>query len=266
MIQTRNTDLVNLREILRVHPHILLPALTKLLVILDTQAPVHYLNIWFAVRKNTGYVPNGRNLSQLCNAFLRYGVLFFAQIRKRTTFNWVSSGGPIGVGTLQGSYKKRHFEGSVLRQSREQTTIIATTNTSVFELSGDIVWTTQRDYSPRANMVSANDLQSVSLLLYENSAEHSFFKNYKDELLFLTSTSDCVSIHQPLTTQKGISKSHYTLRKFNLEKLTTDAAHIAAPRSRNCSKTRSRPQNRTRSRPEDRTGSAVSNGERGHQD
>ena len=107
MIQTRNTDLVNLREILRVHPHILLPALTKLLVILDTQAPVHYLNIWFAVRKNTGYVPNGRNLSQLCHAFLQYGVLFFAQIRKRTTFNWVSSGGPIGVGTLQGSYKKR---------------------------------------------------------------------------------------------------------------------------------------------------------------
>ena len=118
-----------------------------------------------------------QNLTQLCNAFLRHGVLFFARIRKNTTFNWVASKGPIVVGTLQGAYKRNHFEASVLKKLRKDTTIIATMNTSVFKIKGRIMWTTQRNYSPRANMVSVDGFQSVSWLLYRDHAECSFFKN-----------------------------------------------------------------------------------------
>ena len=79
-----------------------------------------------------------QNLTQLCNAFLRHGVLFFARIRKNTTFNWGAYKGPIVVGTLQGAYKRNHFEASVQKKLRKDTTIIATMNTSVFKIKGRI--------------------------------------------------------------------------------------------------------------------------------
>ena len=172
-----------------------------------------------------------QNLTQLCNAFLRHGVLFFARIRKNTTFNWGAYKGPIVVGTLQGAYKRNPFRGF---RSKE----------------------IKKGYDNNCNnkhKCVQNQRQNQSVLLYRDRAECSFFKNYKEELLFLKSASDFVSVHKLLTTQKCISYSATTLRKFNLEKVATDAAYRAARCSRNCSKTRSTPRYRTGSRPRSRT-------------
>jgi hypothetical protein len=182
-------------------------------------------------------------LTRLIKTLLNHGVLFFATINKTTSYNWTAPKGPTVIGTIQGAFRKNHFEASVINNTKTDnmrhkntsafteserhkntsaTTIIAVDNTSISKVKGEIVWTTQRRYSDRArkmmrtDSIPADKIDVVSLL-YKDNMERSFFKSYGDKILFMATSIRRLSDHKPLKMTKCISNCTHMCRKLKLK-------------------------------------------------
>ena len=83
------------------------------------------------------------------------------------------------------------------------------------------------DIEQKLQSCGKHDFRSVSHLNYKDKTQAEFFKNYKEEILFLVSSSNILQRQTPLTNAKDISNSRYTLKRFDLNKVKSDAALIS---------------------------------------